>query len=77
MEFRPDDKFAVSERFKSLRRKIHLTQSDLGRFIGLCRQGVNEIENGHVSPHHTTWDRFCEFEARHNRPQIVLPVHWS
>jgi DNA-binding XRE family transcriptional regulator len=77
MEFRPDDKFAVSERFKSLRRKAGLTQSDLGRLIGLCRQSVNEIENRRVMPHYTTWNLFCDFEAKHNQPQIELPVHWS
>jgi len=77
MEFRPDDKFAVSERFKSLRRKAHLKQSDLARLIGICRQSISEIERACVMPHPSTWDRFCDFEAKHNQPRIDLPVHWS
>jgi len=76
MEFRPDHKFVVARRFKSLRRKAHLSQSVLGWLIDICRQSVNEIENRRVMPHQSTWDRFCDLEGKHKQPQMRLPTVW-
>jgi hypothetical protein len=54
-----------------------MSQSCLGRFIGLCRQTVNEIENRRVMPHDSTWDRFCEYEVRGQELGIGhLPEHY-
>jgi DNA-binding XRE family transcriptional regulator len=73
----PEARAAIAARFKGVRKKAKLSQAQLGDLIGLCRQSVNKIESCHVWPHYTTWDRFCDFEAKHNQPQIVLPAHWS
>ena len=60
----PEAKADIAMHFKDLRRKVGLTQLDLGRDIGLCRQSVSEIENCRVWPHYTTLDRFCDLEAK-------------
>ena len=77
MEFRPDDRLTVAERFMALRRKEHFTQARLGQILGVCRQSVWEIESQRVRLHRSTWDRFVEFEERHMQPAIDLPKHWS
>jgi DNA-binding XRE family transcriptional regulator len=65
------DRFAIAKRFKALRRKSVMSQDQLGRVIGICRQAVNRIENGHVTPHYTTFDRFCKLEAKHEKARAV------
>jgi DNA-binding XRE family transcriptional regulator len=77
MDTRPWEKSEIAKRFRSLRRKARLSQSLLAEFIGVCRQSINEIENRRVMPHSSTWNRFCDLEAKHNQPRIVLPVHWD
>ena len=53
-----------------------MSQSRLGEFVGLCRQAVNQIENRRVTPHDSTWDRFCEYEGRGQESGIEhLPEH--
>jgi DNA-binding XRE family transcriptional regulator len=76
-EAKPQDKSAISDRFIALRMRWGLSQSRLGRVVGLCRQTVSEIENRHVTPHDATWDRFCEHEGRTQEPGIGhLPEHY-
>jgi DNA-binding XRE family transcriptional regulator len=72
----PDPKSDVAIRFKTLRRKACLTQADLGHYIGVCRQTVNEIENCRVMANSMTLDSFCDLEAKHNQPPISSPEHW-
>ena len=76
MDSRPWERSEIAERFKALRRKAILSQSHLGRIIRISRQTISEIENVHVMPHPSTWNRFCELEARHNQPRMDLPEHW-
>lgn len=76
MDSRPREKYKIARRFRALRRKASLSQLLLGEIIGVCRQSVNEIENRRVMPHPSTWARFSELEARHNRPKIVLSGNW-
>jgi DNA-binding XRE family transcriptional regulator len=54
-----------------------MKQSHLAEIIRISRQSISEIENAHVMPHSSTWNRFCDLEAKHNQPRIVLPVHWD
>jgi len=77
MEFRPDDRLAVAERFMALRGKEHFTQEALGKLLGICRQSVWEIESQRVRLQRSTWVRFVEFEARHMQPAMELPKLWS
>jgi DNA-binding XRE family transcriptional regulator len=72
----PQAKAAIAKRFKRLRKKVLLTQAQLGIFIGLSRQSVSRIESCRAFPHFTTLNRFSEFESRHNQPRICLPRHW-
>jgi DNA-binding XRE family transcriptional regulator len=77
MDSRPCGKPEIAERFKALRRQFGLTQSRLGKLIGICRQSISEIENACVTPHDSTWDRFCEHESRGQEPGIEhLPEHY-
>ena len=73
---RPWEKREIARRFKALRRKARLSQALLAELLNLCRQAVNEIENGHTMPHAATWSRFCELENRHAQPLIRMPSHW-
>jgi DNA-binding XRE family transcriptional regulator len=73
----PEAKADIAMHFKDLRRKVGLTQLDLGRNIGLCRQSVSEIENCRVWPHYTTLDRFCDLEAKCFQSQVRFPEHWQ
>lgn len=76
-EAKPQDRSAVAERFITLRRRVGLSQSRLGEYLGLCRQAVNEIENCHVMLHTTTWERFRAYESRGQEPGIEhLPEHY-
>ncbi len=72
----PQAKASIARRFKALRKKALLTQSDLGDLIGLCRQSVNKIENRRVWPHYTTWDKFREVESNRNLHRVCFPVNW-
>jgi DNA-binding XRE family transcriptional regulator len=77
MDSRPDHKFVIAKRFKALRRKALLSQSFLASIIGVCRQTVNQIERRRVKPHRSTWDNFCNLEAKHRQARSVhLTVHW-
>lgn len=76
MESKPDDKFAVARRFKAMRQKALLSQSYLGSIMGVCRQSICEIENAHVMPHPSTWERFVDLETKHNQPRCVCPYFW-
>jgi len=76
MDERPWEKAVVAARFRTLREEAMFTQARLARLIGIGRQALNKIENQHTMPHQATWDAFCEFEARHNQPEIVLPRRW-
>jgi len=71
----------IAARFKALRKKAILSQSDLGDLIGICRQSVSEIENCCVWPHYTTLDRFSDLEVNHEQARLVrlprLPKHWQ
>lgn len=71
MEFRPRDRFAIAKRFKALRQRSPMSQVQLGRAIGICRQSVNKIENGRVMPHYTTLEKFRDLEARHERARAL------
>jgi len=62
---RPDDKAEIARRFKTLRRRSYLTQSDLSEFIRVSRQAVSDIERRRVLPHRSTWNRFAALEAKH------------
>jgi DNA-binding XRE family transcriptional regulator len=77
MDSRPWEKLETAERFRALRRKARMKQSHLAEIIRISRQSISEIENAHVMPHPSTWNRFCDLEAKHNQPRIVLPVHWD
>lgn len=77
MEFKPDRKLVVARRFKALRRKALLTQLRLADLIEICRQSISEIENARVTLRQSTWDAFCDLEAKHDQHQMPLPVHWS
>jgi DNA-binding XRE family transcriptional regulator len=76
MDTRPWNNVEIASRFRALRERGRLTQSRLGEIINLSRQTVSEIENGHVTPHSSTWGRFAALEAKHNQPAIVFPEHW-
>jgi DNA-binding XRE family transcriptional regulator len=76
MDTRPWEKSETAERFKALRRKARIKQSHLAEIIGICRQSISEIENARVMPHPSTWNHFCELEARHNQPKIDLSGNW-
>lgn len=65
MDTKPDDNFAIAERFKALRQKAHMTQARLAKIVGICRQCVNEVENLRVKPHEATWNKFRELERKH------------
>jgi DNA-binding XRE family transcriptional regulator len=67
MALRPRHKSAIAKRFKTFRQRSLMSQAKLGHVIEICRQAVNKIENGRVTPHHTTWDRFCNLEASTSR----------
>lgn len=71
MEMRPRKKLNIPKRFKALRRKGFMSQSQLGAVIGICRQSVNKIENGSVRPHYTTWDKFRNLEAKHEQARAL------
>lgn len=76
-EAKPPNRTVIAERFIALRRTVGLSQSRLGKYVGLCRQAVSEIENCHVMPHDSTWARFCEYESRGREPGIEhLPKHY-
>jgi len=71
-----DDRAEIARRFKALRSGARqITQSDLGRVIGIGRQAVSAIERQQVTPHCSTWDRFAALEAKHKQARITLPVH--
>jgi DNA-binding XRE family transcriptional regulator len=77
MDSRPDHKFAIARRFKTLRKKALLSQSFLARILGVCRQTVNQIERCRVMPHRKTWDNFFNLEAKHRQVRTVhLTMHW-
>ena len=63
----PEAKAAIAKRFRTLREKALLSQSDLGEALGICRQSVNAIENCRVWPHFTTMDRFSDLEAKNDQ----------
>ena len=65
MEIRPREKLDIAKRFRAFRRKSLMSQAQLGRVIAICRQAVNRIENGRVSPHYSTLERFRNLEVRH------------
>ena len=69
----PQAKAAIAERFRALRKKAFMSQSDLGDALGICRQSVNAIENCHVWPHFTTMERFFDLEAKHNQTRNDSP----
>jgi DNA-binding XRE family transcriptional regulator len=76
-EAKPRSRSAVADRFVALRREMGLSQSRLGRYIGLCRQSVSEVENCRVTPHDSTWDRFCDYEREGQESGIEhLPKHY-
>jgi DNA-binding XRE family transcriptional regulator len=73
----PEARADIAARFKALRRKAILSQSNLGDLIGICRQSVSEIENSHVWPHYTTLDRFSDLEVNHEQARLPrFPKHW-
>ena len=72
-----EQRAAIAKRFKWLRRKVPFTQSELGKYIGLCRTSVNRIERRRVTPRLSTWSRFLAFEAKHQQPAVRMPTHWS
>ena len=71
----PEARAEIARRFLTLRKRALLTQSHLGLFIGLCRQSVSAIESRRVWPHHTTMERFADFEAK--LPTNCFPTHWA
>ena len=76
-EAKPQSRSAIADRFIALRERMGLSQSRLARYVGLCRQSVNQIENCRVTPHDSTWDRFHNFERRGQEPGIEhLPKHY-
>lgn len=76
-EAKTDSRSTIADRFIALRKRVGLSQSRLGRYVGLCRQAVNEIENCRVTPHHSTWDRFRQYEREAREPGIEhLPEHY-
>lgn len=74
---RPPQKREIAARFRALRRRALLSQSDLGRIISFCRQSVSEVESGRVMPHEATWRRFRALEAKHQQRKIILPTKWA
>jgi len=76
-EAKPQNRSAIAERFFAVRRKERLSQSQLGEYIGLCRQSVNEVEKCRVTPHDSTWNRFCGYEREARQPGIAhLPKNY-
>ncbi len=71
MASKPRDKFAVAKSFKALRQRSLMSQAGLAGVIGLCRQSVNKIENGHVTPHYTTLQKFRNLEAKHEQARAL------
>ena len=83
-EERPFNRCQVAERFRNLRRRgpRRLTQAKLGSLIGVCRQAVNKIERGHVTPHPSTWVRFLDLERRYKEGEEITrilqsTIHWD
>ena len=60
-EAKPQNRYAVAERFVALRRSAGFSQSRLGKMIGICRQSVSKIENEHALARDSTWHQFCEY----------------
>lgn len=60
-EAKPQNRSAIAERFIALRRRVGLSQSCLGKMMGICRQSVSKIENEHVLARDSTWHQFCEY----------------
>jgi DNA-binding XRE family transcriptional regulator len=79
MKTKPQSRYVIAERFVALRTRVGLSQSCLGKLIGLCRQAVSEIENRRVMPHNSTWERFCEYESEGQNCGVGhLPKdHWQ
>jgi DNA-binding XRE family transcriptional regulator len=71
MEIRPREKLDIAKRFRAFRRKSLMSQAQLGRVMEICRQAVNKIENGRVTPHYTTWDKFFNLEVRHEQARAL------
>lgn len=78
MEFRSNERLAVAERFRALRRKALLTQARLGLNIGICRQTVSEIESQRVRLHSSTWEDFVRFELKYSdASKVELPRYFE
>jgi DNA-binding XRE family transcriptional regulator len=73
---RPWVRGEIAGRFKCLRRRMHLTQEELGRHIHADRKTICRIENLRAMPGPRTWHRFEEYESKHNQPEIVFPENW-
>ena len=74
---RPWERSEIADRFMPLRRKVPLTQRELGRHIRADRKTINRIEKLRTMPGPRTWKRFEEFETRHNEHgRIALPENW-
>ena len=77
MEPRPDEYRVVARRFKQLRRRALVTQSNLGIIIGVSRSCVNSIETQRTLPNTRTWAAFHSLESLHKAGKKVrLPLHW-
>jgi transcriptional regulator with XRE-family HTH domain len=49
-----------SEKLLILRRRLRLTQGELGQRIGVSRNMIHRYENGHVTPHKKTLIRLAK-----------------
>ena len=70
---RTAEKSVIAGRFRRLRRRIPITQSELGRYIGLCRVSISRIECGFAVPRPSTLRRFLAFESRHYQRPVRMP----
>lgn len=73
---RPWERSEIADRFKALRKKVRLSQCELGKFLHIDRKSVCRIERSRTVPGPRTWKRFEEFEAGHDEGRIELPADW-
>jgi DNA-binding XRE family transcriptional regulator len=52
----------IPVRFLDFRLRNFMTQKELGKYIGLSRWSITEIENANQLPHWRTWKRFLALE---------------
>ncbi len=51
---------AIADRFRQMRKALHLTQADVARVLGVTQVTISKIENGGTSPRLAAISLICE-----------------